>query len=93
MGIFARRICFACELFFCTLASWIPRLGVNALMIWGIYSHIFSICLVVFSNPVLQGIYISIGVVLYILSFVSYLETVRVGAGSPIDVSKKKKNK
>lgn len=86
MPLSVRRCCLSCERVCCAVASWVPRVGVNALLAWGIYSHVFSICPAVVSNVVLRAAWIGWATVLYVLAAVSYFQTVWVGGGSPIDV-------
>lgn len=59
-------------------------------MFWGFYTHCFSLAPIILStaHPLLQTIAILWVATLYGLSFISYFETVRIGGGSPLDVSK-----
>lgn len=88
MGL-SRRLCYACEFFCCTLLSWFPRAGVNALMFWGVYTHTFSIVPHVLADagPLPKALAIAWVGVLYVFAFAAYFETVRIGGGSPLDVS------
>ena len=84
MGI-SRRMCLLCERSCCALASTFPRIGVNMLTIWGIHTHLFSLCLN-FYESYTRIVFIVIGTLFYVLATWSYIETVRVGAGSPIEI-------
>jgi palmitoyltransferase len=79
------RLAFLCERFCCALAAWFPRVSVNIVMTWGMYVHVFCICL-----QELHGFYqafmLVIGVALYILSTASYARVVETGGGSPLDI-------
>lgn len=79
------RLLFHFERFCCALASWFPRVGVNLLTTWGIYTHIFHVCLVHFTG-FLRFVFIFFGLAFYVLSTVSYYRTVSCGPGSPLEI-------
>lgn len=82
----ASRILFHFERFCCALARWFPRVGVNILSTWGIYTHIFHITLVHFTG-FSRFLLIFFGLAFYILATVSYYRTVKNGPGSPLEIS------
>lgn len=85
MGAISRRICFLCGRTCCTLASMFPRVGVNMLTGWGIYVHLFSLCSEFYTSYTRLA-FIVVASTLYVLTTWAYFETVRVGAGSPLEI-------
>lgn len=79
------RLLYLCERFCCALLAWFPRVSVNLIMVWGIYVHVFCICL-----PELTGVYraflLVVGLALYGLATVSYARVIETGGGSPLEI-------
>lgn len=78
--------CFPVERFFCSIATYIPRVGVNLIMIWGIYTHAWSICFKEFGLSFWSTVFLVLGVFHYVVATISYYQIVHVGAGSPLDI-------
>ncbi|CAN6663768.1 palmitoyltransferase Pfa3p [Trichomonascus vanleenenianus] len=76
------RILFHFERFCCALASWFPRVGVNLVTGWGIYT------LVVYVAPEYNGCInaalVMLGTWSYAMATVAYFRTVGSGGGSPL---------
>lgn len=80
----ARQLSNICQLLCCSFLSLFPRLFVTFLTTWGVYSQV---CLAVtFYSPGPRFFYIITASMFYLLSTVSYFQTIRVGGGSPLDL-------
>lgn len=78
--------CFTVERFLCAIATAIPRVGVNFVLTWGIYTHAWSICINEFKPGVGTSILLYLGIFLYILATISYYRIVATGPGSPLEI-------
>uniref|UniRef100_A0A060T1V5 Palmitoyltransferase n=1 Tax=Blastobotrys adeninivorans TaxID=409370 RepID=A0A060T1V5_BLAAD len=78
-------ILFQLERLCCALASWFPRVGVNLLTTWGIYTHIFKLCIPKFQGLV-RVVFILSGLAFYVLATIAYARTVNTGPGSPLQL-------
>lgn len=85
MGGLSRRLCFVLERTCCTLASTFPRVGVNMLTGWGLYVHLFLLC-TDFYVGFARFAFVLVACTFYGLATWAYVETVRIGAGSPLDL-------